>query len=138
MDRKIEFDVEKQSGLSKQELVKLLEIWQKNLLMTEWKIDLRIVNFKRTDYRQSGDFEANLGNRTAEILLTAEPFRGDEEYTLVHELIHVFLYEYDKYNEDIIMRQYGTDSGEHDSYMEKLEITVHSLTEVLLGRIQDS
>jgi len=134
MNKKVKFDAEKLSGLSKGELTGLLDSWQKKLHMSDWKIDLKIVNFERTNYRQSGDFSANPENKTAIIFLTAKPFRGDEEYTLVHELIHVLLYDYDKYNEDMLLKQYGEGSKEHDMYMEKLEATVHHLAEAILGR----
>jgi len=36
------------------------------------------------------------------ILMTWSPWRGDEEYTLLHEIIHVLLYDFDKFNENKI------------------------------------
>jgi hypothetical protein len=66
--------------------------------------------------------------------MTWNPWRGDEEYTLVHELIHVLIYDYDKYNENIILKKYKKFGKEHDLYMEKLENTVHNLTRIFLGR----
>lgn len=127
-DRKIVFNIKEKRGKSKSFLNKLLVKWQKKLQMDDWKIDLQIVDFKRTDYRQSGDFIANPKKKTASILMTWNPFRGDEEYTLVHEFIHVLLYDYDKYCENKIPK------AKHDLYMEKLENLTHHLTRILLGR----
>ncbi len=130
----IEFDVDKNNGLIKEELEKLLTFWQSKLRMDDWDISISIVNFGRKDYKQSGDFVANILSKKAKILLTADPFRGDEEYTLVHELIHVLLFDYDKFSEEVLLDRFGNDSKQHDMYMGKLEETVHHLTEIMLGR----
>jgi len=131
---KIEYDVVKKSGLSEKEIEVLLKKWQKRLGMEAWSLSFSVVDFNRPDFRQSGDFEADVNNKKAKILLTADPFRGDEEYTLVHELIHVLLFDLDEYSEKIVLKSYGKDSKEHDRYMEKLESTAHKLTEAFLGR----
>ena len=132
--KNIEFDVNKNNGLTKKELEKLLTVWQDRLRMSDWNISISIVNFSRKDYKQSGDFEADILAKKAKILLTAKPFRGDEEYTLVHELIHILLYDYDKLSEEVLLDRFDVDSKQHDKYMEKLEETVHHLTEILLSR----
>ena len=132
-NRKIIFDIKQKNGKSKVNLKKLLVKWQKRLQMTDWNIDLQIVDFKRTDYRQSGDFIANPKKKTASILMTWNPFRGDEEYTLVHELIHVLLYDYDKSCENELIKNKAS-KAKHDLYLEKLENLAHYLTRILLGR----
>ncbi len=133
--RKIIYNMKEKNGMSEAKLRKLLLKWMKKLCMKDWKIDLKIVDFERKDnYRQSGDFIADPKNKTATILMTWNPWRGDEEYTLVHELIHVLTYDYDKYNENIILKKYKKFGKEHDLYMEKLENTVHNLTRIFLGR----
>lgn len=131
---KIEYDVVKKSGLSIEELNKLLERWRGKLDMDDWDLSISIVNFSRKGFRQSGDFEADIKNKKARILLTAEPFRGDEEYTLVHELIHVLFFELDLFSEESVIKLHGKDSKDHDLYMKKLESTVHKFTEITLGR----
>ena len=132
-NRKIIFNIKEKRGKSKTFLNKLLAKWQKKLQMNEWKLDLQIVDFKRKDYRQSGDFIANPKNKTASILMTWNPFRGDEEYTLVHELIHILLYDYDKSCENELIRNKAS-KDKHDSYLEKLENLTHHLTRILLNR----
>lgn len=134
-DREIIYNIKEKKGISKNVLVKLLLKWQKKLEMKGWKLNLKIVDFKREDkYRQSGDFIANPKKKTATILMTWNPWRGDEEYTLVHEMIHVLVYEYDKYNENLILKKYKKTSKEYGAYMNKLEKFVHQLTRTFLGR----
>jgi hypothetical protein len=134
-DREIVYNVKEKKGMSKDALEKLLRGWQKKLGMEEWKLDLKIVDFKRkNDYRQSGDFVADTENKTASILMTWDPWRGDEEYTLVHEMLHTLVYDYDKYGEDLILKNHKQFGDEHNLYVDKLENLVHHLTRTFLGR----
>lgn len=134
-DREIIFDVDKKAGLSQSELEELLKKWQEKLEMKDWSLEVKIVEFRRKNgYRQSGDFIADLEKKTAQILMTNDPWRGDEEYTLVHEMLHVLFYNYDKYSEDLILSKFEKFGDEHDGYMDKLEETVHHMTKIILGR----
>ena len=135
-DREIIYGFEdRKKGLPISELAKLLATWQKKLGMDDWSLDLKIVDFKRKNgYRQSGDFVANLEKKTATILMTWEPWRGDEEYTLVHEMLHILVHEYDKFSEELILKNHEKWGSEHSEYLEKLENLVHHLTRVFLGR----
>lgn len=103
--------------------------------MTDWKMDMKIVDFwRKNGYRQSGDFIADPRKKTATILMTWNPWRGDEEYTLVHEMLHTLLYDYDKYSEGLIVKNHSQSGKEIDIYMDKLENLVDRLTRLLLGR----
>jgi len=134
-DREIIFDVSKKAGLSLVELKELLEKWQEKLGMQDWKMEVKIVEFRRKNgYRQSGDFVADVQKKEAQILMTNEPWRGDEEYTLVHEMLHVLFYDYDKYSEDLILSKFEKFGDEHDKYLDKLEEAVHQMTRIILGR----
>ena len=134
-DREIIYDVKEKRGMSPGELEKLLFVWQKKLGMEDWKFDLRIVGFKRENgFRQSGDFIADVEHKIASILMTWDPWRGDEEYTLVHELLHVLVYDFDTYSEGLILKNCKKFEAEHDMYMGKLENLVHHLTKQFLGR----
>jgi len=84
----------KKKSLSVKELNNLLKKWQKNLLLDKWKLSLEIVDFKRKDYKQSGDIRVNLKNKSAIVLLTKNPFLNEEE-VLVHELMHLILWDFD-------------------------------------------
>ena len=134
-DREITYDVKEKKGMSKDGLEKLLLQWQKKLGMEDWKLDIKIVDFKRKNgYRQSGDFIADPEKKTASILMTWDQWRGDEEYTLVHEMLHVLVYDYDKYSESLILKNHKQFEDEHNLYMDKLENLVHHLTRMFLGR----
>lgn len=134
-DRQIIYDVKKDKGLSAIELEALMRQWQVKLEMDDWKLSLKVVEFRRKNgYRQSGDFIADPEKKEATILMTNDPWRGDEEYTLVHEMLHVIFYNYDKYSEDLILRNFEKSGEEHGKYMDKLEETVHYLTRIILGR----
>lgn len=134
-EREIIFGVNKKVGLSLVELKELLKKWQEKLDMKDWKLEVKIVEFRRKNgYRQSGDFVVNVQKKEAQILMTNDPWRGDEEYTLVHELLHILFYDYDKYSEDLILSKFEKFGDEHDKYMDKLEKTVHRVTRIILGR----
>lgn len=135
IDREIIYDVKDKKGLSADELEVLLKKWQEKLEMKDWNLSLKIVEFRRKNgYRQSGDFIADPVNKVATILMTCDPWRGDEEYTLVHELLHVLIYDYDKYSENLILKTCNEDSLEYEEYMNKLENLTHHLTRIILGR----
>lgn len=134
-DREIIFDVDKKAGLSLPELEEFLAKWQEKLEMKDWDLTVNIVEFRRKNgYRQSGDFIADIEKKEAQILMTNDPWRGDEEYTLVHEMLHVLFYDYDKYSEGLILSKFEKFGDEHDKYMDKLEETVHQMTRIILGR----
>lgn len=133
-NKKVNYNISKKNGLSIDELNILLKKWQTKLNMNDWNLDVKIVDFLRKDFRQSGDFIADTKKKTASILLTWDPWRGNEEYTLLHELIHVFVYDFDSFAEKNILEHHQTYDEVHDLYMDKLEELVHALTKVLLGK----
>ena len=134
-DKEIIYDVKEKKGLSQDELDILLKKWQEKLEMKDWSLSLKIVEFRRNDeYKQSGDFIANPNAKEATILMTWNPWRGDEEYTLVHELLHVLVCDCDKYSENLILKTCTEDGPEYEEYMNKLENLTHHLTRIILGR----
>ncbi len=133
--KRIVYGVNKKGGLSLEDLDLLLRQWQKKLKMEDWKLSVKIVEFyRKNNFRQSGDFEADTEKKEATILMTNDPWRGDEEYTLVHEMLHTLVYDYDKYSEEFLLKNFTEDSTEHDKYMDKLEEIVHHLTRIMVGR----
>ncbi|MFH1605806.1 MAG: hypothetical protein ABIC91_00520 [Nanoarchaeota archaeon] len=131
----VDFNPPTKKGVSFIELKNKLLFWQKKLKMDNWKFELKIVDFQKDNgYRQSGHFIADLKKKTATILMTWNPWRGDEEYTLLHEMIHVLLYEVDKFSENKIKLFSKNNTKILDMYFEKLEKTVHQLTRAILGR----
>jgi len=134
-NKEIIYDIKDKKGLTLSKLETLLMKWQEKLEMKDWDLSLKIVEFRRKNgYRQSGDFIADPVKKVATILMTCDPWRGDEEYTLVHELLHVLIYDYDKYSEILILKNHEEESPEYEEYMNKLENLTHHLTRIILGR----
>lgn len=120
-------------GLSLKELNILLKKWQKNLLLDKWKLSLEIVDFKRKDYKQSGDIKVDLKNKSAIVLLTKNPFLNEEE-VLIHELMHLVLWDFDIFCEKIILEKNKPLKGQHEKYMDKLEKTVEHLAQIVVNK----
>ena len=123
----------KKKGLNLKELNKLLKKWQKNLLLDKWKLSLELVDFKRKDYKQSGDIKIDLKKKSAIVLLTNDPFLNEEE-VLVHELIHLILWDFDIFCEKIVLEKSKHLKGRHGKYMDKLENTVEHLTQIVINK----
>lgn len=119
-------------GLTLSKLYSLLNVWQKRLMLTDWDMSIKIVEFKRKDYKQSGDIKVFPQKKKAIVLLTNKPFR-DEESVLVHELVHLILWDYDIFCEKLALTSSKVKlKGKHGKYMEKLEDTVDHVTKAFL------
>lgn len=104
----------------------LLKKWQTILGLEGWVLNVRFVDFKRKDYQQSGDIEVDLKNRKATILFSNNPIK-DDEYIIVHELVHLLLWEYDHFCENIVPE------NKKDQYFGLLEEVAAKFTKILLG-----
>jgi len=120
-------------GLSKQKLNQILKKWQKKLRLTDWNLSIKIIEFKRKDYRQSGDIKVSTSKKKATILLTNNPFR-DEEKVIVHELVHLLLWDFDHFCEKQILKTCKKFEGAHDKYMKELERTVGAITKTMIKK----
>lgn len=118
-------------GLQIEELNNLLRKWQKILLLNKWKLSIEIVDFKRKDYRQSGDIKVDLKRKKAIILMTSSPFL-DEEEVLMHELMHLILWDFDIFCEKLALENSKPLQGTHGKYMNKLEKTIEHLTQITI------
>ena len=121
-------------GKSLQELNAILNKWQKDLILDDWKLSLEIVNFKRKDFRQSGDIKVYPRKKSATVLLTDYPYL-DEEETIVHELMHLILWDFDIFCEKIVLETSDYLKGRHGRYMYKLEDVVERLTRIAVNKI---
>ena len=119
----------KKTGLPIMELNKILEKWIKHFRLNNWNIKLTITDFKRKDFRQSGDIEVNLKNKKAVLLMTKKPFKNEEDI-IIHELIHLLLWEHDIFAEKTILKNCEKFKGNHMKYMNSLEKTVKKLTDI--------
>lgn len=103
-------------------------------MLNDWSLSIKIVEFTRKDYRQSGDIKVFPQEMRASVLLTNNPFK-DEEYILVHELVHLILWDYDIFCEKMALDKSETKlKGKHRKYMDKLESTVDHLAKALLKK----
>jgi len=115
-------------------LQKIMKQWQSKLLLDKWNLSLKIVEFRRKDgFKQSGDIKIDLKNKKAILLLTGEPFK-DEEDVIVHELVHLLLWDYDTFAERVILKNCKKFAGDHGRYMDKLEATVKNITDILIKK----
>ena len=93
--------------------------------LEDWMLNFKLVDFKRTDYPQSGDIEVDQKNRKATILFSNNPQKNDE-YIVVHELVHLLLWEYDRFCENLVSK------NQKDRYFNLLEDTAVKFTDILL------
>ncbi len=106
-------------------LNKYLKYWQRVLNLQQWDLRIKLVNFKRTDYPQSGDIEINLKNKSATILIIKEA-TGKDSAVILHELIHLILQEFDHFIEAKVS------DNKKNEYFNLLEKTVADLARIFL------
>ena len=87
----------------------VLARWQPILRLADWDIDLRLVT---SAWRKSGDVKVDLDDRTAVLLLNAEPRSENLAETIVHELVHLRLYALDQMLVDLLDAVFGTVADE--------------------------
>lgn len=117
------------TGLSIEELKKILKKWIKIFGLEEWDIKLEVTNFTRKDFKQSGDIKVKVKDKEAVLLVTDSPFR-DEETTIIHELLHLLFWRHDIFAEKTILKNCKKFEGDHMKYMDNLEETVTKFTEI--------
>ncbi|MFA5050590.1 MAG: hypothetical protein WC499_00525 [Patescibacteria group bacterium] len=104
-----------------------LKYWQRVFELSQWKLKVKLVDFKRTDFVQSGDIKINLKNKSAIILITKEK-TGKDNTIILHELIHLLLWKYDTFCEKEI------NNKKKNHYFDLLEKTVADLEKIFLQR----
>ena len=92
--------------------------------MGSWQIDFKFKKFKRKDYIQSGDIEVDVKKKKASVLI-CDVETGRDDYIILHELIHLVLWEYDHFCEKNIADK------KKDQYFELLEKTTKDLTDII-------
>ncbi len=96
-------------GLGEGRLREIMTKWQGILGFSDWDLKLEMVDFRRE--RQSGDIKIDEPNQQALVLMAREPFREDEELTLVHELVHLRLWKLDQMIEELIGLAFGDEAS---------------------------
>ena len=109
--------------------------WQRTLRLNDWDITIKIMDHS---WRKSGDIKIDLEDRKAVLLLNEKPKCQNLDELVIHELMHLKLWEMDQMIEELIDAVYGKkDTAQRDfaytQFMKTLETTVEDLTKGLLA-----
>lgn len=111
----------------KEKIQQNLKYWQVLLNLQSWKLNVELVKFNRPDWPQTGDIKVDLKNKKATILLSNEE-TGKDSAIILHELVHLILWEFDHFCEKSIPKE---KIKEYFNYLEKL---VADLTDIFLHK----
>jgi hypothetical protein len=115
---------------------RLLHKWQKSLRLLDWDIKYYLVE---KEWRKTGDIKIDLHDRTAILLINVfNPKQTNIEELIIHELLHLKLYEMDQMIEELIACVYkdGDAPGRElvwSRFMNTLEPTVNDLAKSFLA-----
>ena len=118
---------------------KYLDKWISILRLQDWDIVLRYVD---VEWRKTGDIKTDMDDRNAILLLNrVNPKQTNLEELIIHELLHLKLWEMDQMIETLINTVYGEDETDkkrdfaYTQFMQTLEPTVNDLAKsfTLLG-----
>jgi len=105
---------------------KYLDYWQIFLSLTDWTLTFKLVDFHRTDgYNQSGDIMVDARNKRATMLLKKQETKKDSVIVL-HELLHLLLWQLDSYAEPNISEK------KKKQYFQHLENVVSHMERIFL------
>jgi hypothetical protein len=113
-----------------------LDKWQDILRLRDWDITVNIV---QTKWRKSGDIKIDLSDRKAVLLVNEKGIYTNLDELVVHELLHLKLYELDQLVEEQLEIIFGTDDTDpkrqfaYNQFMKVLESTVEDLTKGYLS-----
>ena len=120
----------------KYELENIMRRWQKLLRLFHYDIKLETVNSK---WRKSGDIKIDDCNRQAVLMVnTFNPSVKNTEEVIIHELLHLRLWDLDQLTESLINNIYGENEDDpkreviYTEFMKKLESTTQEITKTLV------
>lgn len=115
----------------------LIEKWQDILRLRDWDIKAKIVE---TEWRKSGDIKIDRSNNVAVLMINGfNPNVTNLEALVIHELLHVRLWDMDQMIEGLIYSTFGTDESDekfkfaYGEFMRVLESTTENLTKGFLA-----
>ncbi|WP_425448915.1 hypothetical protein [Dethiothermospora halolimnae] len=118
------------------EAEKYLRKWQEILRFQDWDIKLHIVD---TQWRKTGDIKIDRDNRNAILMLNGHnPKRLNIEGVVIHELMHLRLWDMDQMIEELIITVFGQDESNpgynfaYGKFMETLERTTEEISRSFL------
>lgn len=104
---------------------KHLSYWREKLGLAGWKLSVKLSDFNRTDYEQTGDIEVDLENKSAILLISKKDTGKDLNEVVLHELMHLMLWELDQFAEQ--------NAQDKKRYFTLLEKTVGDVTKSILN-----
>lgn len=119
-----------------QQVEEKLNKWQKILRLIDWDITIKIVE---TQWRKSGDIKIDLSDRKAVLLINKKRKYENIEELIIHELLHLKLFELDQMVEEQLELIFGTEEQDpkrqfaYNQFMKVLESTVEDLTKGYLS-----
>ncbi len=123
-------------SLPKEELQKYLDKWQDILRLRDWDIKLICVDKK---WRKTGDVKVDRDDKKAVLMINAfNPTSENFEETIIHELLHIKLWDMDQMLENFLNSSLGKNQGDPGyqfalrQFMVLLESTVEDLTKSFL------
>ena len=118
--------------LTMNNLDELLMYWKKRLLLNNWDLSIELVEFARQDYPQNGDIRIYPKEKKAIVLISHKPIK-DEEYIIVHELVHLMIFNLDNYYENLVLKESTRKLEDyHNQYKQILEDTVDHLAKAYI------
>ncbi len=118
------------------DLLSYLEKWQEVLRLQDWDIRLETVDQK---WRKTGDVKVDRDDKKAIVLINVfNPTSENPEETVIHELLHIKLWDMDQMLEGFLHSLFGKDPEDPrynfalQQFMILLESTVEDLTKGFL------
>lgn len=102
-------------------LQKYLKHWQSKLNLDDWDLSIKLTDFNRTDFIQTGDVKVDTKNKKAVVLIANDETGKDVNKVILHELVHLLLWDLDHYAEKHV--------PDKKEYLTLLEKTVGDITE---------
>lgn len=110
-------------------LQKKCEYWQKKINLQSWKITIKGIAFSQGNHNYGADLTADFAKKEATIFIAFTNKQKDHN-ALVHELVHLILWELDLFCAQRIPEQ------DQSKYLTILEKTTTALTEAILKSSQ--
>ncbi|MCE5196003.1 MAG: hypothetical protein LLG09_02575 [Negativicutes bacterium] len=117
--------------MNPEEMQNCMQKWQGILRLQDWDLHFLPVE---VEWRKTGDIKIDDANHNAVLMLNVcNPKRSNTEEVIIHELLHLKLWQMDQMIEGLINLVYGTDEADskrefaYTQFMLALESTVEDL-----------
>ena len=120
--------------INKKDIEDYLKKWQKVLRLQDWDIKYQSID---KEWRKTGDIKIDDDDRTAILLInTNNPKQTNLEQLIIHELLHLKLWEIDRLTVDLIDNIFDKKDPKRElvfsQFMHMLEYIVNDLSKSLL------